>query len=348
MTVSSRRSMKIVGSLILLIAVGALVFFIHAHRQRVLEEAGPIPTATSAATNTIKGQTATYEAGKRYSRSLTVGGLKRNYTLFMPRTETKDGMPHPILFAFHPAVAAVTFMEENAPFHLASGTESFAVVYPEGIGRTFNAGGCCGTALSKNVDDVAFFKAMMADVAKVIPVRPQAYVTGFSNGSMMTYRLICDVPELIEAAVPYAGAIAMDKCVSGHQIPILHINGEADVFTMTGKSSSETPEYLNAINVVVTPYTALDQIATRNGCTLTRKPTTGLPSMDASCEAYVGCAKAAPVTMCLIPNLGHAWPGSGQNVIDGTAKNTKFSIKMAPYRPELDSTGPIVEFFLKH
>jgi polyhydroxybutyrate depolymerase len=270
-------------------------------------------------------------------------------TMFMPRTLTKDGSPHPILFAFHPAEAAVTFMEENAPFHLASGTESFVVIYPEGVGRTFNTGACCGKAFSEGVDDVAFFKAIMADVVKAIPIRPKAYITGFSNGSFMTYRLICDVPDLIEAAAPFAGAIGMTDCVGGYQIPILHINGDKDVFTLTAKTSDTTPKFLNAVNAVVTPYAALDQIATRNDCALTRKPTSDLrlPANDASCEAYTSCAVDAPVTICIIPNLGHAWPGSGQNVVDGTARN-KFAGKMGPYRPELDSTGPIVEFFLKH
>jgi polyhydroxybutyrate depolymerase len=331
----------------MLAVVGLAFFLIHMHRVNSANEV-IAPEATQGTTTVNGVPTPLVNGGKRYDRHVMVDGITRNYTMFMPRTTTADGSPHPILFAFHPAVAAVTFMEEHAPFHLATGTESFVVIYPEGIGRTFNAGGCCGAALSKNIDDVAFFKAIMTDVAKVIPIRPKAYVTGFSNGSMMTYRLICDVPQLIEAAVPYAGAVAMDKCQSGYKIPIMHINGDKDVFTMTGKSSSETPEYLNAINAVVTPYTALDQIATRNGCTLTRKPTTGLLAMDASCEAYTACPSTAPVTICLIPNLGHAWPGSGQEVVDGTAKNTKFSIKMAPYRPELDSTGPIVNFFLKH
>jgi poly(3-hydroxybutyrate) depolymerase len=128
----------------------------------------------------------------------------------------------------------------------------------------------------------------------------------------------------------------------------MHINGAADTFTLTGVSSGANSQFQNAANVVATPYAALDAVASRNGCTLTRKSATGLPSMDASCEAYVGCTAAAPVTMCLIPNLGHAWPGTGKAFVNGAAVNAATALKYGPYRPELDSTGPIVEFFLKH
>jgi polyhydroxybutyrate depolymerase len=342
-----------------LVGIGVIVFLIHEHRVKLQEETvhrvSSVPMAsTSLLDNSTSGRqvntahVSSQSVGTRSTRSLTINGIKRNYTLFVPRAETSDGSPHPILFAYHPAEATPTYMEKNAPFHLASGTETFVVIYPEGYGKTFNAGGCCGAAYSKGIDDVGFFKAIMADVATLVPIRAKAYVTGFSNGSFMTYRLICDVPQLIEAAVPFAGAIDMTNCVDGYKIPIMHMNGASDTFTLTGVGSSPTPKFQHAVDTVVPPYTALDSIATRNGCTLTHAPSTGYPAMDASCEAYAGCPVSAPVTMCLIPNLGHAWPGTGKDLASGTGVNAAMAEKMGPYRPELDSTEPIVEFFLKH
>ena len=62
----------------------------------------------------------------------------------------------------------------------------FVVVYPNGTGRlgnllTFNGGNCCGSAMTNNVDDVAFTKALLDDLAKVVKVDPKrVYVTGMS------------------------------------------------------------------------------------------------------------------------------------------------------------------------
>jgi polyhydroxybutyrate depolymerase len=285
--------------------------------------------------------------GERLERQVTVDGVERTYTLFMPREQVAPGENYPILFAFHPALASGLFMEETAPFHIASGTETFAVVYPDGYEKTFNVGGCCGAAYEAGVDDVAFFKAMMEDVATMLPIRSQAYVTGFSNGALLTYRLMCDVPELIAAAVPYAGAIRMDDCASLRSVPVMHVNGGADAMTLTGTVDKTSSRYKNTAAVLTTPYTALDAVAKRNGCDVTRTPSTGLPAMDATCEAYTGCS-GAPVMMCIIPGLGHAWPGSGDAVAASRGIRAKIAERTGPYRSELDSTGPIVDFFLQY
>ena len=319
-------------------------------RLKALSEAifGERPRITPA-TSTVEVPTTNpeFKLGQRIVRSVQVSGMKRSYTMYTPRLQ-QGNQPHPVLFAFHPGGAAAKFMEENAPFHLSAKAESFVVVYPEGYGRSFNAGECCGDALVEDIDDVAFFEAMMLDINTVVSIRDKAYITGFSNGSMLSYRLMCDAPERIAAAVPYASAISMDTCVEGYQIPVMYLNGGADTLTLTGGEGVANPMFPDAIKALVKPYEALDVIAQRNGCEVRHAATAGLPAMDASCEAYMGCAVNAPVSMCIIPNLGHAWPGSGDALAAGTARSTKISEKMGPYRPELDSTGPIVDFFLKY
>jgi polyhydroxybutyrate depolymerase len=64
--------------------------------------------------------------------------------------------------------------------------------------------------------------------------------------------------------------------------------------------------------------------------------------LDASCQSYIGCPSVAPVSMCLIPKLGHAWPGTGSAIKSGGAGS------LGPYRPELDSTSAFIDFFLKY
>ena len=76
------------------------------------------------------------------------------------------------------------------------------VVYPEGTSKkvlgkklaTWNAGACCGGAAADKVDDVGFLGRVIDDVTARYPVDPRrVYVTGHSNGAMMSYRAGCEL-----------------------------------------------------------------------------------------------------------------------------------------------------------
>lgn len=307
-------------------------------------------------------------AGERIEREIQVAGLTREYILHTPR-EMNDREPHKVLFVFHPGGAQAAFMENNAAFHTAAGAEDFVVVYPEGVSRTFNAGVCCGLALEQGVDDVAFFRAMMKDIASIIPIRNKAYLTGFSNGAMLTYRLICEAPQLVAAAVPFAGAVPMNNCVSGHKVPVMHLNGGSDSQSLYGGERNTPSRFPSTSRFLTPPLEALGAIARRNGCTTTLEAGDSIPAIDANCERYAGCPGDAPVRMCVIPELGHAWPGSGGSQFggmmggengnngfrqfpgrmgnfrrEGSFNAADMSERLGPFRPELDGTGPIIQF----
>ena len=65
----------------------------------------------------------------------------------------------------------------------------FIVVYPSGTGRTpaalsWNGGNCCGFAMEKKIDDVAFIRAVLDDLEKVVKVDPRrVHAAGMSNGA---------------------------------------------------------------------------------------------------------------------------------------------------------------------
>jgi len=73
--------------------------------------------------------------------------------------------------------------------------EGFVAVYPAGTGvfrarlLTWNAGGCCGYARERGVDDVGFVVNLLEAIAERAPVdATRVYATGLSNGAMMAYR----------------------------------------------------------------------------------------------------------------------------------------------------------------
>ena len=85
--------------------------------------------------------------------------------------------------------------------------EKFVVVYPEGIGRSWNAGnGALGEAGRTGVDDVGFVDAVIRDACSRWKCNAgRIYVSGFSNGSMLAHLYASLFPGVVVAA----------GCVSG-------------------------------------------------------------------------------------------------------------------------------------
>ncbi len=83
--------------------------------------------------------------------------------------------------------------------------EGFAVVYPIGVNRGWNDGrsNTVRYDAGKAPDDVAFFDALLDVLIEQAVADPsRIYVTGPSNGGMMTMRLMCDRSERIAGAAP--------------------------------------------------------------------------------------------------------------------------------------------------
>lgn len=97
---------------------------------------------------------------------------------------------------------------------------------------------CCARDASGNqrtpetdVDDVAYLREAIEQAIDVLNVDFQRiYSVGFSNGSFMSYRLACEMPNLITAVATVAGATYQTEsmCVGADPVSVLHIHGTAD------------------------------------------------------------------------------------------------------------------------
>jgi polyhydroxybutyrate depolymerase len=114
------------------------------------------------------------------------------------------------------------------------------VVYPDGLGHSWNAGTCCQPAAGKSVDDVGFLAAVVADVSHRVHIDSRRIaVTGFSNGAMMSYRMICERADLVHVAVAVAGDLVIPNCVPSRPVSLLHVHGSRDrIVAIDGVASS--------------------------------------------------------------------------------------------------------------
>jgi len=261
-------------------------------------------------------------ASQRLERSIRVDGRSRNYVVYLPDNLSAQSS-WPVIMAFHPHFGSAGYMESTAHFQTSPGGSNFIVVYPEGFRRSWNAGGCCGAAQKQNIDDLGFYLAMIADLQKLAPINPKIYITGFSNGATMVYHIVCKLPNTVAAAAPFASGAQMSSCQPG-QVPLLHIHGAADPLANV-EGGSNYPSALDTVRAV----------AQHNGCS--NSSATKTYGLGTSCTSFAACPGSAEATLCIIPDLGHVWPGAA-----GKVKS------LGPARPDLDATSAILNFFQQH
>lgn len=241
--------------------------------------------------------------------ALEHGGRTRTFLVHVP-ADYDPSAPTPVVLDMHgraftaQAQRALTGMDELAD------VEGFVAVHPQGVGRTWNAGLCCGEAMREGVDDVGFVAAMLdALEAELCVDRRRVFVTGLSNGGFIAHRLACELSDRIAAIAPVAGVLTVGDCVPARPVPVLHFHGDDDqVVRYEGYGG-----YLSA-------EASCEGWAARNGCDATSQVT--FSEDDVECRTWAGCAEGAEVRLCTIAGGGHTWPGGAPLPLLGRTTQT--------------------------
>jgi polyhydroxybutyrate depolymerase len=143
--------------------------------------------------------------------NMRVALSRRSYRLHIPQNRT-SGEKLPLVIVLHGAFSTAEEIEEQSGFSDLADREGFLVAYPNGAYGIFgylqhwNAGFCCGRAAEKRTDDVGFIDSLIADIRRMLPLdEDRLYITGFSNGGMLSYRY----------AAERSGRLAAASCLGG-------------------------------------------------------------------------------------------------------------------------------------
>ena len=123
------------------------------------------------------------------------GGLNRSYQVFVPRAACVAGARgHTVPAVVHLHCFGCPCGQKTHGWGKEAARRGFVVVQPcgddQGYMPSWNAGACCGDAVSRSRDDVGFIQAAVRDV--LVKQRwpslnsSRVYLTGFSNGGFMS------------------------------------------------------------------------------------------------------------------------------------------------------------------
>ncbi len=110
-----------------------------------------------------------------------------------------------------------------------SGTPVARMLGPDKLG--WNAGSCCGQPAENKVDDVAYLRSAVGEIAAKYGVdRARIFGVGHSNGAMMTQRMVCET-SLYAAAVAVSGALesGATHCPAARGKHMMAIHGADDL-----------------------------------------------------------------------------------------------------------------------
>jgi len=276
-------------------------------------------------------------------------GLDRQYVLSVPAQPRSE--PIPLIVVLHGGIGTGRRMQRALGFDAYVDKLGVAVAYPDaytepGKGKTtrWNDGRETLASTRLGVDDVAFLRDLVKDVGQRVRIDPaRVFVTGPSNGGMMTYRAACEAADVFTAAAPVIGSIPLklaDRCKPSRPISLLAINGTADPYVpfAGGTVCANVSELVCERGDVIPPSKSVEFFARRDGCASEPKHET-LPAAqarDPGVEKLSYDCKDARVEALWIQGGGHNWPPNSGQIGTRTGAGTR----------NLDATAAIVAFFL--
>lgn len=247
--------------------------------------------------------------------SLFHHGMERTYIVTVPLAVIVAGEPVPLVIALHGAGGDAVNAMRMTGFDRKAEEEGFIAAFPDGSGRTalktWNATHCCGAfSLANRIDDVGFIAALIDELIARYPVDPaRVYVTGMSNGAMMTHQLAIALPHKIAAIAPVVGALFGDESPPPLPVPAFIVNGALDrvIPPQGGPLTQAAALFAGAWDgTPLSPAAYQGQFwAAANGC----EPE---PAATRTAEFTLwqyDCPAGADVEYYLLGDGAHAWPG---------------------------------------
>jgi polyhydroxybutyrate depolymerase len=255
---------------------------------------------------------------------VTVDGQDRSYRVFVPPTLDRS-RPAPLVLVLHGGNNTPDDMAKATLFDREAAEGEFVAAYPEGVGKAWNAGTCCGAAPRRGTDDVGYLTAVLDQLEADHRVDPKrVFVAGVSNGAMMAYRFACERADRVTAVGSVAGAVRVD-CQPSRPVSVVEIHGTEDQLVPYQGGAPSAVEAQGAPPYTATPA-MMQRWAELANCP---PPAPAQVAGPVRTETWSGCKAGSAVRLVTVEGGGHLWFASGLGTANGA----------------LDATSTIWRFF---
>jgi len=264
--------------------------------------------------------------GRYHRSSLIHDGLKRTFNIYVPLSYDRS-VQVPLVIALHgrgvdgEGMIIVT----RKGFDRLAERDMFIVLYPDGIELNWNDGRrdeeADDRAHRDNIDDVGFIGSLIDKIVREYNADPQrVYVTGISNGAILSYRLACELSHKIAAIAPVDGNIPLlfiDDCSPSRHVPVLAINNVDDPVVPFEGGEIYGHFGKEMLGRVLSVDQSVGFWVKRNGCSpvpvITEEPDRDpADGTRVTRKVFVNEDDGTEVILYVVDGGGHTWPGGLQ------------------------------------
>lgn len=277
--------------------------------------------------------------------TLLYDDLERNYRLFVPDHYDADIGGH-LMMVLHGGGMDNLLMRQvtgqRITQRVVDDEINAIVVYPNGFGNGWNDGRIReGQASTRaEIDDVGLLFSLADLLAQKYNIEPNAlFVTGFSNGGGMSYRLACEASDRVTAIAPVASLLAQTiECEPETPVAVLSIFGDED--PLLPLSGGDINYWDISLGTVRSLDATLAIWGTTNECEGFDEPTNLEDIADDGTTVSISTGKncQTPLSSIIVHGGGHTWAGSSYTINEDEYGRTS---------RDINAGDLIVDFFLE-
>jgi polyhydroxybutyrate depolymerase len=240
--------------------------------------------------------------------------LPRTHTLYVPPT-IDYSLDLPLVLLLHGRFANAPSQAYASAFNRIAKRDNVIALYPDAINTEWTYGSGLPQYEVQAHDDDTFLDMLIDNLDTKLPIdRERMYVTGLSNGGLMTQRLACTRADTYAAFAAVAATAPLGVttlCDNTPAIPMLIMMGTADTI-MPWQGATATDQSGRPIYVTAPMDNTGAFWANHNGCEGQYEPT-NIPSDDPDSEVQVwrtsDCVSDTEVVIYAVIGGGHVWHG---------------------------------------
>ena len=245
-----------------------------------------------------------FSPGYSSQLSFSHDGIERRYDLYVPvGYDGTDSVP--LLIDLHGITSNSQIQKERSGFDRIAESEGIIVLYPQGVGDSWNVKSfCCPPASNEQIDDAGFVAALLAaTVAEANVDTARIYASGYSNGGGLAARLACDSADTFAAVALFSSLTVLDPpCLPSRPISVMALHGDTD---------SVIPYDGGSVLGFVTVASQAEVFAfwkDTNSCSGNEPDQLDVLGDRTRCETYTDCASDVKTALCTTRstvNFGH-------------------------------------------
>jgi polyhydroxybutyrate depolymerase len=219
----------------------------------------------------------------------------------------------PAVVILHGGMGNAEEMRARCGFDAVAAANGFIAAYAEGTDfgggrRAWNTGSLLRRQV-RDADDVAYLDALIDALVRDHGADPaRIFMTGGSNGGMMTYVYAVARPERLAAAAPIVASMFSFDTVPSVPLPILIINGAKDDEVPLAGGMSRNPLVRSAQAAPFKPVRAVVDFWVKANRSVPDGATTTAGTVTT--ESHAAGPDGAVTEFMLDSAGGHGWPGT--------------------------------------